>query len=448
MTRIRSLFICITISLFGLWHGVSLAQQNQAKPVAENSAGKPIRIVDRILAVVNDGVITQRQLEERVTLVTQQLEKQGTPVPPKDVFSRQMLERLIIEQLHLQFAKDSGLKLDDQDVDRALQRIAQDNQMTVSQLQQALAKDGISFARFRDDIRREMTVARVREREVEGRVTVSESEVDVELAQQASRPQGEDEYQVAHILIRIPEQAGTDVVATRQARANEALAALKKGTDFGQVSASYSDAEEALTGGNLGWRNSAKLPTLFVEALQALAPGELSPVLKSGNGFHILKLLDKRGQGATQNVTQTHARHVLVKVNETTNEADAKNRILQLKSRIDNGADFGEVAKGFSEDLSASKAGDLGWVYPGDMVPEFERNMAALKPNDISQPFLTNFGWHIVQVLERRTTEISAERSRVAARLGLRQRKADEAYQQWLLQLRDGAYVEYRTEDK
>lgn len=448
MTRIRSLFICITISLFGLWHGVSLAQQNQAKPVAENSVGKPIRIVDRILAVVNDGVITQRQLEERVTLVTQQLEKQGTPVPPKDVFSRQMLERLIIEQLHLQFAKDSGLKLDDQDVDRALQRIAQDNQMTVSQLQQALAKDGISFARFRDDIRREMTVARVREREVEGRVTVSESEVDVELAQQASRPQGEDEYQVAHILIRIPEQAGTDVVATRQARANEALAALKKGTDFGQVSASYSDAEEALTGGNLGWRNSAKLPTLFVEALQALAPGELSPVLKSGNGFHILKLLDKRGQGATQNVTQTHARHVLVKVNETTNEADAKNRILQLKSRIDNGADFGEVAKGFSEDLSASKAGDLGWVYPGDMVPEFERNMAALKPNDISQPFLTNFGWHIVQVLERRTTEISAERSRVAARLGLRQRKADEAYQQWLLQLRDGAYVEYRTEDK
>ena len=448
MTRLCSLFFSIAISLVSVWHGVSYAQQNQTKPAAAKPASKPIRVVDRILAVVNAGVITQRELEERVTLVTQQLEKQGTPLPPKDVFSRQMLERLIVEQLHLQFAKENGLKLDDQDVDRALQRIAQDNQMTVSQLQQALAKDGISFVRFRDDIRREMTVARVREREVEGRVNVSESEVDVELAQQASRPQGEAEYQVAHILIRIPEQAGADVVATRQARANEALAALKKGTDFGQVSASYSDAEEALTGGNLGWRNSAKLPSLFVEVLQTLGLGEPSPVLKSGNGFHIIKLMDKRGQGATQNVTQTHARHILVKVNETVNEADAKNRILQLKGRIDNGADFGEVAKGFSEDLSASKAGDLGWVYPGDAVPEFERTMAALQPNEISQPFLTNFGWHIVQVLERRTTEISADRSRVAARLGLRQRKADEAYQQWLLQLRDGAYVEYRTEDK
>ena len=448
MTRITPLIISAAISLLGAWPTVALAQQEQTAATDTKPARKPIGVVDRILAVVNDGVITQRELEERVVTVTQQLEKQGTPVPPRDVFSRQMLERLIIEQLHLQHAKENGLKLDDQDVDRALLRIAQDNQMTVAQLQQALAKDGISFARFRNDIRREMTVARVREREVESRVTISESEVDAELAQQASRPQGEAEYQAAHILIRIPEQAGADVIAARQARANEALAALKKGTDFGQVSASYSDAEEALTGGNLGWRSPAKLPTLFVEALQSLAMGELSPVVKSGNGFHILKLLDKRGQGATQNVTQTHARHILIKVNETSNEADAKNRILQLKSRIDNGADFGEIAKSFSEDLSASKLGDLGWTYPGDMVPEFERTMAALKPNEMSQPFLTNFGWHIAQVLERRTTEVSAERSRVVARLGLRQRKADEAYQQWLLQLRDGAYVEYRTEDK
>ena len=344
--------------------------------------------------------------------------------------------------------KKLGLKLDEKEIDFALQRIAKDNNLTVAALRDNLTKDGISFLKFRDEVKREMTVARVREAEVEGRVTVSESEVELEMAQQATRPQGEAEFLAAHILVRIPEGANVEELRTRQKRAEEALAALKKGADFGQISATYSDAQEALTGGSLGWRATAKLPTMFVEVLQSLSKGETSNVLKSGNGFHIVKLIDQRGQGVAQTVTQTHARHILIKVNDSQSEASAKNRIQQLKDRIDSGADFAEIAKAFSEDASAPKSGDLDWVYPGDTVPEFDRMMNSLQVKQISEPFLTNFGWHILQVLERREAEISTDRNRVAARLGLRQRKADEAYQQWLLQLRDTAYVEYRLEEK
>ena len=428
--------------------GAPLHAQDTAPKRTKQSADTPLQLVDRILVVVNDGVITGRELETRLDAISQQLQKQGTPLPPKDIFARQTLERLILETLQLQHAKVAGLKLDDQEIDRALQRIASDNKLTTTELRDNLAKDGISFTKFRDEVKREMMVSRVREAEVESRVTVSESEVDLEMAQQATRPQGEAEYLTAHILIRIPDGVTNEELTARQTRAEEALAALKKGTDFGQVSATYSDAQEALTGGNLGWRSAAKLPAMFVEAVQNLSKGETSAVLKSGNGFHIVKLLDQRGQGAAQTVTQTHARHILVKVNDSQTEALAKSRIQQLKDRIDNGADFAETAKAFSEDLSASKGGDLGWMYPGDTVPEFDRSMNSLQVKQISEPFLTNFGWHIVQVLERRDAEISADRNRVAARIGLRQRKADEAYQQWLLQLRDTAYVEYRLEER
>ena len=428
--------------------GAPLHAQDTASKRTKQSADTLLQLVDRILVVVNDGVITGRELETRLDAISQQLQKQGTPLPPKDIFARQTLERLILETLQLQHAKVAGLKLDDQEIDRALQRIASDNKLTMTELRDNLAKDGISFTKFRDEVKREMMVSRVREAEVESRVTVSESEVDLEMAQQATRPQGEAEYLTAHILIRIPEGVTNEELTARQTRAEEALAALKKGTDFGQVSATYSDAQEALTGGNLGWRSAAKLPAMFVEAVQNLSKGETSAVLKSSNGFHIVKLLDQRGQGAAQTVTQTHARHILVKVNDSQTEAVAKSRIQQLKDRIDNGADFAETAKAFSEDLSASKGGDLGWMYPGDTVPEFDRSMNSLQVKQISEPFLTNFGWHIVQVLERRDAEISADRNRVTARIGLRQRKADEAYQQWLLQLRDTAYVEYRLEER
>ncbi len=444
MMRVRfALLFCTAVIL-----ATPVFGKDEAPTRAKPSSDQSIKQVDRILVIVNDGVITERELEARLEAITAQLEKQGTPLPPKDIFARQMLERLILEALQLQHAKEVGFKLDEKEIDFALQRIAKDNNLTVAALRDNLTKDGISFLKFRDEVKREMTVARVREAEVEGRVTVSESEVELEMAQQATRPQGEAEFLAAHILVRIPEGANVEELRTRQKRAEEALAALKKGADFGQISATYSDAQEALTGGSLGWRATAKLPTMFVEVLQSLSKGETSNVLKSGNGFHIVKLIDQRGQGVAQTVTQTHARHILIKVNDSQSEASAKNRIQQLKDRIDSGADFGEIAKAFSEDASAPKSGDLDWVYPGDTVPEFDRMMNSLQVKQISEPFLTNFGWHILQVLERREAEISTDRNRVAARLGLRQRKADEAYQQWLLQLRDTAYVEYRLEEK
>lgn len=446
MTSFRFVFIVSIVLCLVPFAGSHAADKEPKRP--KQSADKAIRPVDRIVVVVNDGVITERELETRLEAISQQLQKQGTPLPSKEIFSRQMLERLILETLQLQYAKEVGLKLDDKDVDRAIERIATDNKLTKTELRDNLERDGISFAKFRDEVKREMTVARVREAEAEGRVTVTEGEVDLEMAQQATRPQGEAEYLAAHILIRIPESATNEELKSRQMRAEEALAALNKGTDFGQISATYSDAQEALTGGNLGWRTGAKLPNMYVEAMQNLNKSEISKVLKSGNGFHIVKLLDKRGQGAAQTVTQIHARHILIKVNDSQSEATAKNRIQQLKIRLDNGSDFADVAKAFSEDLSAVKGGDLDWVYPGDTVPEFDRIMNALQANQISEPFLTNFGWHILQVLERRDAEISADRNRVAARLGLRQRKTDEAYQQWLLQLRDTAYVEYRLEEQ
>ena len=430
--------------------GVACSQPSaSAEPdgEAQGVAAKPVQLLDRIVAIVNDDAITEQELDERVNAVGQQLTRQGTPLPNRELLARQVLERLILERLQTQYAKESGLRIDDAQVDKALARIAQENKMQLTQFRDALAKDGVSLAKFRDDIRHEMTIARLREREIDSRITVSEGEVDAELQAAAARPVGEDEYLASHILLRLAEQATPEQIQSQMARANEALAALQKGTDFGQVSATYSDAQEALQGGNLGWRPAEKLPTLFAEALAKMSKGEVSPVLKSANGFHIVKLIDKRGKNALQNVNQTRVRHILLKVTDSVGEADARARIEQLKQRLDGGADFAELAKAASDDPSASKGGELGWIYPGDTVPEFERALDALQPDQISAPVQTHLGFHIIQVLERKPAEMSPERNRAAARLGVRQRKSDEVYQDWLRQLRDQAYVEYRLDE-
>jgi peptidyl-prolyl cis-trans isomerase SurA len=256
-----------------------------------------------------------------------------------------------------------------------------------------------------------------------------------------------DEYNLGHILVRVPEQANPEQIQQRQARAEEALAQLKQGSDFGQVAATYSDAPEGLKGGVLGWREASRLPGLFLEAVKGLRVGELSAVLRSPNGFHILKLLDQRG-AAPVIVQQTHARHILIRTNEIISEAEARNRLLGLRERIVNGENFAELARLQSQDASASKGGDLGWISPGDTVPDFERAMDQLQPNQISQPVKTEFGWHLIQVLARRDEDMSKERLRLTARQALRARKSDEAYQEWLRQLRDKAYVDYRAEER
>jgi len=397
---------------------------------------------------VNDEVITQNDLSERVSLVVRQIQKQGGQLPSADVLTRQILERMINDLVQVQMAKENGIKVDDATLDRTIERISAENNMQLPQFRSALERDGIRFPRFREDIRNEILLARLREREVENSVVVTDAEVETELARESREAAGSSEYNLAHVLVLVPAQATPDQIEQRRRKAVQALSELRRGANFAQVAATYSDAPDALQGGALGWRDSGRLPAIFLQTLERLQPGEVSDVLRSPNGFHIVKLLDKRGKAAAGGVQQTHVRHILLRAREGLSEAEAREKLSRLRQRIVNGEDFGEIAKLNSEDASASKGGDLGWVAPGDTVPEFERAMNALKDKEVSQPIQSPFGWHLVEVLERRSDELSGDRKKIAARQAIRQRKADEAYQDWLRQARDRAYVDNRLDER
>ena len=403
--------------------------------------------LDRIVAVVNNGIITEYELKTRVESTLKQLALQRTPAPPRHLLERQLLERMITERILLQMAEDTNIRFEGPQLDRALARIARQNNMELDQFRRALEQDGLDFNAFREQVRTEMTIARLREREVDNRVVVTEAEIDNYLANPVLDTERKNEYLLAHILVTTPEGASPERLQTLRAKAEKALEELRAGADFGQVSAAYSDAQNALQGGVLGWRNEAQLPTLFMSAIQNLPPGGTTPVLKSSNGFHILKVLDKRGKDVTLVIKQTHARHILIKTNEIVGDTEARHRLRQLKERIENGADFAELARLHSDDLSASKGGDLGWLSPGDTVPEFERTMDSLRPGELSDPIQSPFGWHLIQVLERRDQDVTQERRRIEARQAIRARKAEEAFDDWVRQMRDRAYVEYRLED-
>ncbi len=404
--------------------------------------------LDRIVAIVDQTVITEQELEGRIRTVTAQLKKQGTELPPDNILRKQILERLISDTLQLQYAAQTGLKVDDNQLDRTIERIAEQNKMTITEFSEALAADGVSMRKFRADIRSEITIARLREREVESRVNVSESEIDNFLTTQASSSDNQDEYEISHILIRTPEEGATEDIQKAKAKVDETIKALQEGASFSKVSASYSDAPNALEGGNLGWKNSSQVPSLFLEALKAMQPGDVSQPLRSPNGFHILKLTNKRGGNSPLVIEQTHARHILIKLSEIMSEKEGKQKMDGIKERLDNGEKFEVLARQYSEDGTASNGGDLGWVNPGDTVPQFEQAMNALKDNQISEPVRSPFGWHVIQVLERRKQDMSKEAARLKARQEIRARKADEAYQDWIRELRDRAFVELRLEDK
>lgn len=412
------------------------------------AAQQEVLKVDRIIAVVDQTVITEKELADRIRIVTSQLEKQGTQLPPQDVLEKQILERLINDRLQLEFAAQTGLRVDDTQLDKTIQRIAEQNKLGVPEFQKALEADGISFRKFREDIRNEIILARLREREVDNRVNVSESEIDNYLTTQSSQKDTQDEYEFSHILIRLPEEGSPEELQKLRNKAEQALKQLQGGADFAQVSASFSDAPNALEGGNLGWKSSSQVPELFADALKNMQPGQLSPILRSPNGFHILKMSNRRGGTSPLVVEQTHVRHILIKLSEIVSEGDAKTRMDRLKERLDNGADFAETARLNSDDGSASNGGDLGWVNPGDTVPQFEKAMNELQPGQISEPIRSPFGWHIIQVMERRKQDMSKEAARLKARQEIRARKSDEAYQDWVRELRDRAYVEMHLEDK
>ena len=402
---------------------------------------------DRIVAVVGDEVITQYDLGQRYASALKQLQKQNTNLPPQDVLERQLLERMIMDRVQMQFARETGLKVDDAQLDQAMTRIAANNKLTPQQFRLALEKDGVNYATFREEIRGELTMVRLREREVEGKILVSDGEVDLYLANQASTGANE-EYQLAHILLRAPESASPEQLQKLKLRGEQALKRAKEGVSFAELAASYSDAPDALQGGDIGLRPLDRLPQLYAETAARMQPGEVSDLLRSSAGFHIIKLLAKRGGSGPVSVQQTHARHILIRVNEIVSETEARRKMENLRERLVNGGDFAELARLYSQDGSAGKGGDLGWVSPGDTVPEFERAMDALKDNELSPVVQTPFGMHLIQVLERRQRDVSEERKRAVARQALRERRLDESYQEWLRQLRDRAYVEIRLDEK
>jgi peptidyl-prolyl cis-trans isomerase SurA len=430
-----------------LFAALGLAAVAVSAQKAPSAPPRPAAL-DRVVAVVNDEAVTQYDLEEARRIVLQQLKQQNVQQPSPDVLDKQLLERLVTEKALLQYAKESGIKVDDTQVERTIQRIAEDNKITVDALRQALAKDNVPYAKYRDDVRNEIIIQRLREREVENRITVSEAEVEQYLATIKAQSGGEAEYRLAHILVLVPEQASSAQIEAKRRRADEALKSVNEGTDFGQVAAGFSDASDALSGGNLGWRPGARLPTVFTDVVRGMKVGEVSPVLRSAAGFHIVKLLERRSHNEPSVVDQTHARHILVRVNEVTSEADAKAKIERLKDRLDSGAKFADLAKLNSEDPSSAKGGDLGWINPGDVVPVFEEAMNKLAENQVSAPVRTSFGWHLIEVLGRRKQDVTADRERTQAQLAIRQRKSEEGFQDWVRQTRDRAYVEVRIDER
>jgi len=411
-------------------------------------------LIDAIAVVVNTDVITLKEIEERLRLVEQRLKRQNIQLPPREVLQKQLLERMIVNRAQMQLARETGIRIDDLLLDRAISRIAEQNKLNVQAFRDQLEGDGLSFARFREEVREEITLQRLREREVDNKIQITDAEIDNFLAAAAGNADGgQNEINIAQILVRVPEKAAPEQIAERRKRADEALAQLNSGAEFAKVAASFSDAGDALSGGELGWRSASRLPQLFLDATEKIKEGEIAPLVRSANGFHILKVIGRRNAnmikaGAGTVVQQTLARHILIKVNQIVPASEARRKLVVLKERLDNkAAKFEELARLYSNDGSASKGGDLGWIYPGDTVPEFERAMNALKPGEVSGPVESPFGYHLIEVIERKSEEISRERQRLIARQALREQKLEESYEDWLRQLRDRAYVEYRLDD-
>ncbi len=434
----------------GVWaQAKSAPAAKLAAPAATQNASQP-QLVDAIIAVVNNEVITLQELEQRLRTVEARAVKKGINLPPRAEFQQQLLEQMVLELAQMQLAKEAGIQVDDIMLDRAISRIAEQNKMTPQKFRDELEREGTAFPEFREEIRRQIITQRLREREVDSKIQVAESEIDNYIGAEKNTAQAPKELNLAQILVQIPENASPEQIAEREKRANLAMQQIKSGGDFAKVSASFSDASEALSGGDLGWRGQDRLPKLFLDAVANLSPGQVSAIVRSANGFHILKLVGKRDAAKTEAnapaVQQTRARHILIKVNQAVPANEARRTLTDLKQRLDNkAATFEDLAKLYSNDMSASQGGDLGWLYPGDTVPEFERAMDALQPGQVSEPIESPFGYHLIQVLERKTDAVSQERQRNAARMAIREIKIEEAAQDWQRQVRDSAYVEFRS---
>ncbi|MEW6353922.1 MAG: peptidylprolyl isomerase [Pseudomonadota bacterium] len=418
---------------------------------SQDESQRPARItpLDRILVVVNNDVITQSDLEQQLLTVKQQLQQQNAEAPPDDALRKQVLERLIMRQLQLQRAEETGIRVDDDTLNRTIETIAKQNNLSLAQFREVLARDGFDFANFREDIRKEIIIGRLRQRQIGNQITVTDQEVDNYLAtQQSQGTSAGDEYRVAQILIALPEAATPEQIQAAKQKAQQILEQLRSGADFKQTAVAVSQDQLALEGGDLGWRSAGQLPSLFADLAPKMQVGEISELIRSPSGFHIIKLIDKRGE--TEHVVkQTMVRHILIRTNEITSDQDARTRLEQLKQRVEGGEDFAALARSNSEDgASAVNGGSLGWVNPGDLVPRFEEAMNGLEPGQVSEPIQTQFGWHLIQVVERREHDNTDEVKRSKAREIIRNRKGEEELQSWLRSLRDEAYIEYKAEEE
>ncbi|WP_341232119.1 peptidylprolyl isomerase [uncultured Methylophaga sp.] len=400
--------------------------------------------LDRIVAVVNNEIVLDSELVEMEQTVRQQLRQRNAAIPSSDILRRQVLERLIMQKLQLQRADMSGIRVADDALNAAVRQIAENNNLTIRQFRDALESDGYDFTEFRETIREEMVISRLRKSEVEDSIVVSEREVDNFLATQNLQGDSEQAFRLLHILVGIPDAPTPEQVQEAEQKLAVIQDLLAQGGDFSEIAAGYSDGQNALEGGELGWRKQAELPTLFAGVVPNLSVGEVSDVIRSGSGFHLVKLVEKRSE-ETHLVKQTKARHILIKTNELVTDEAAEKRLKQLRERILNGEDFAELAKAHSEDTgSAIDGGSLGWTSPGVMVPEFEEVMNGLAEGEMSEVFQSRFGWHLIQVDERREQNMADEFKRNKAREQIKQRKIEEELESWLRAMRDEAYIEYR----
>lgn len=415
-------------------------------PATQLMAKSTVIPLDKIIAIVDDNIITQIELDERVKLISQQLKQKGNQLPSIDNLRKQILERLILEKLQLEMAKKTGIRINDEMVNRVIANIAKENRLSMDKFRKVLAKDGYAFSDFRENIRREVTISQLRKIRVENKIDISEQEIDNYLDQHLNSKSANDEYHLSHILIATPEAATPEQIENARIKAEKVVADLAKGDDFSQKAVSVSNDELALKGGDLGWRKSAQLPTLFTSVVRKMRKNEVQGPLRSASGFHIIKLKDKRSNNQKYIVNQTMSRHILIRPTQVLSREEARLRLKGILQRINNGGDFSSIARASSDDkASAAEGGSLGWVSPGSMVPAFEDEMNKLKPGQISAPFMTQFGWHIVQVLSRRKHDNTQEFQRSQAIKLIRKRKTEEAVQDWLRRLRAEAYVDYRT---
>lgn len=401
-------------------------------------------VLEEIVAVVNNDVVLASELAAEIDQLSRQALAHGATLPPREQLAGQVLERLILVRLQLSLADRMGIRIDEATLNNATRRIAEQNNMDLNQFRVALQSEGIGFADFREALREEIAITQVRQRQVESRVQVTAREIDQLLEESGAGPQYE--YRVGHILIATPEGASADEVQAARQQAERVRAQLERGADFATVAAAESDAPTALDGGSLGWRGAGALPTLFAGTVPAMERGDISEVIGSSSGFHIVQLQDRRRADA-QMITQTRARHILIAADPLVDDDEARRRIEALRERILAGTDFSALAREHSDDRgTAGRGGDLGWFNPGTMVPEFERAARELRPGEISEPVQTLFGWHLIEVLERREQDVAEDAMRARAAEHLRARKVEEATEAWLRRLRDEAYVEIRLE--